>query len=88
MRNLRFGCPTGFRSLVTGKMEKVLALGTIELQRFSECGEHLARCPYVAPLFEPRVPGHSDAGQQSDLLPPQAWRAPAETPVQTDILRR
>ncbi len=62
--------------------------GRVESERRRERGEDLVRRPHITPLFEPRVPGGSDAREQRHLLATEARRPPAEAIEQADRGRR
>jgi hypothetical protein len=53
------------------------ALGGVQQQYPGDRVEDLLGHLDVASLFQPCVPGHSDARQHGDLLAPQARRAPS-----------
>jgi hypothetical protein len=70
------------------RVERVRALGVVELERAGQRLEHvLGDAAHVAAL-EPRVVRDADAGEYRDLLAPQPGDAAAAVGRQPDLLRR
>ena len=82
------GDVVGERELRSREREQRPALGGVEPQRAGERVEHLRRRVDVAPLLEPRVPGHADPRQRGELLAPQAGRPAAPAVVRESDVRR
>ena len=79
----------GQRQLGARQGEQRRPFGGIQAQRPRQGIEHLRRGMDVAPLLEPRVPGHPDPGERGQLLTPQARRAAAGALIgQADVRRR
>ena len=76
------------RELRSREREQRPALGGVEPQRAGERVEHVRRGVDVAPLLEPRVPGHADPRQRGELLTPQAGRPAAAAIVREPDVRR
>jgi hypothetical protein len=61
---------------VTGKLEEMIALVTVEPQRRGEGVQHLFGGADLPPLLQVRVPGGADPGQQCQFLSAKS-RSPA-----------
>ncbi len=69
------------RELCSREREQRPAFGGVEPQRAGERVENLRRGADVAPLLEPRVPGHADPRQAGELLAPLARRPAVAGPA-------
>jgi len=54
------------------EQEQMAAFGIVQLERVGDVQQEFLRYVNIAPLFEPGVPGQSDAGERGHFLPPQA----------------
>lgn len=69
--------PDRVRPVEVGRTEppQIPALRVVQLQNVGDAVQNLAGDIGSPPLFDPRVPGDSDAGEQRDLLTPEPGTA-------------
>jgi len=59
-----------------GELEQIVAFRTRQGQRLRDAAERLGRGLHRAALFDPRAPGHADAGERGKFLPAKTRRSP------------
>jgi hypothetical protein len=75
-RRISGGGARRFRIDTPRKLEQIVALGPRKRQRLRNAAQRLGRGLNRAALFDPRTPGHADAGPLGELLAPETRRPP------------
>src|SRR5204863_396635 len=73
---------------LAGNFKQIAALGARQAQSAGKARKCRSRDGHIAPLLDKRVPGDAQSAELSDLLAPQAGRAPSWSSGETEFCRR